>query len=239
MQLLIVEDDWDAREMLAELFRMQAWEVTAVPSTDRALAELRGGHFDVVISDENVQGRSGSAMLRHASEQGLLSNVGVLMYTAETTCLQVPCGVRVLRKPLGIGTLLAEVRAAVQGTSRAPGSGSRQRLKRVELVLYVTNSPSSGRALANMQRALEENGGARVHLEVHNLERHPRDDEAATDRVGVTPVLVKRRPGNPEQFHRELDCARSLAALIEDLEAQAPVSSQRSLEPPPPSSVAR
>lgn len=112
MRLLIVEDDRDGREMLTELFRMHAWQVTPVPTTAAAMVELRAGGFDVVISDENLEGASGSAMLREASKLGLLQNVGALMYTAAPGQLELPPGVRVLHKPMGITRLLDEVAAA-------------------------------------------------------------------------------------------------------------------------------
>ncbi len=112
MRLLIVEDDPDGREMLAELFRLHAWDVTAVATTEDGLHALRSGQFQVVISDENLGGESGSTMLRVASAEGLLCRVGALMYTAEPSRLDVPGGVRVLRKPLGICALLDEAASA-------------------------------------------------------------------------------------------------------------------------------
>ena len=118
MRLLIVEDDPDSREMLADLFRKHDWEVTAVPTTGAAMNELRTGCFDVVISDENLEGASGSSMLREASAEGLLRDVGALMYTAEPSPLEVPPGVRVLHKPLGITKLLASLDETVP-SSRA------------------------------------------------------------------------------------------------------------------------
>lgn len=123
MRLLIVEDDRDGREMLAELFRMHAWEVIAVPTTDAAMLELRSGGFDVVISDEDLEGHSGSCMLRDAGNQGLLENMGALMYTADPKDLDVPRGVRVLRKPLGVTQLLDEAKAV----AATPPSGERRR----------------------------------------------------------------------------------------------------------------
>ena len=152
MRLLIVEDDQDGREMLTELFRMNAWQVTPV----EAMVELRAGGFDVVISDEDLAGASGSAMLREASEAGLLRDVGALMYTAEPGDLELPPGVRVLKKPLGIAQLVNEVTAAL-----AP----------------------------------------------------------------ITPVLGKNCPGARESFLGNLDSARSLAALIHELESACPPSS--------------
>jgi DNA-binding response OmpR family regulator len=233
MRLLIVEDDPDGREMLAELFRTHEWIVTAVPSTEAALDELRAGGFEVVISDEDLEGRSGSGMLCEASEEGLLQNVGVLMYTADPSRLSVPPGVRVLRKPLGILRLLDEAKAMlpepadVADRQRVPSSGERRSHNAtVELVLYVTDSPSSLRALANMRRVLQQMQPARVKVVVHDLAKDPLDPAAVDDSVSFAPVLVKRKPGEAKQFVRDLDSTHSLARLIEDLVAQMPPSSR-------------
>jgi DNA-binding response OmpR family regulator len=111
MRLLLVEDDPDGREMLADLFRMHSWDVIAVRTTGAGMTELRAGGFDVIISDENLEGESGSRMLRAASDEGLLQRVGVMMYTAERGMLEVPEGARVLRKPVALATLLEEAQA--------------------------------------------------------------------------------------------------------------------------------
>ena len=159
MRLLIVEDDADGREMLAELFRMHAWDVTAVTTTEAAMVELREGGFDVVISDEDLEGRSGSSMLREASAAGLLHDIGTIMYTAEPRGLDVPVGCRVLRKPLAIASLLEEANALLPEpqaqATRPPDSGKRVR-QRVELTLYTTDSPSSQRAVRDLERVIEE-----------------------------------------------------------------------------------
>lgn len=129
MRMLIVEDDADGREILVELFRRHDWRVVAVATTDAALTELRNRRFDLVISDENLAGASGSEMLRTACGEGLLSKVTALMYTSEAAWLEVPRGVRVLHKPLTIGSLVDEVTRAVEAaaleavpSSRSPTS---------------------------------------------------------------------------------------------------------------------
>ena len=120
MRLLIVEDDPDGREMLSEVFRIRDWTVTAVTTTRAALSELRGGRYDLVISDEDLEGESGSTMLCEASNEGLLRDVGALMYTAEPDRLEVPPGVRVFRKPLRIAALIHAATAMAFGTSVRP-----------------------------------------------------------------------------------------------------------------------
>jgi len=104
---------------------MHAWNVTPVSDTHAAMVELRAGGFDVIISDEDLEGESGSAMIRDASREGLLEHVGALMYTAEPALLDVPHGVRVLQKPMGIARLIEEVIAAANDAASEPSSGKR------------------------------------------------------------------------------------------------------------------
>lgn len=243
MRLLIVEDDADGREILVELFRRHAWEVTAVPTTAAALTALRNGRFDVVVSDEDLCGSSGSAMLRDACAEGLLANVGALMYTSEPATLEVPPGVRILHKPLGITALLQEVQASVPEVARnAPPSSSTRTRKRgspIELVLYVTDSVSSRRALGNMKRVLEELRPSCVDVVVHDLERDPLDEVGAAEQLPFTPVLVKKHPGEEQHFAFDLESAQSLTALIRELEVQASATSPAPQAESPPSSKAR
>ncbi len=111
MRLLIVEDDPDGRELLAEIFRLHDWVVTATATRREGLEEIRKSSFDVIISDEDLEGESGSSMLRQAESEGLLSGVGALLYTASMGTFEVPTGVRVLRKPLATRELLDEAAA--------------------------------------------------------------------------------------------------------------------------------
>lgn len=142
MRLLIIEDDTDGREMLAELFRLREWDVTAVATIDGAISALRAFRFDVVISDEDIQGRSGSSMIRQALAQGLLRDVGLIMYTAEPSGVDVPPGVRVLRKPMGVTRLLDEARAVAVDTRDSVPS-SRARLRRRQSGIVVGGGPRS------------------------------------------------------------------------------------------------
>ena len=237
MRLLIVEDDPDGREMLAEVFRLRDWAVTAVPTTGAAMTELRAGGFDVVISDEDLHGQSGSSMLRQAAEEGLLRNVGALMYTAESRELHVPDGVRVLRKPLAIAAIVDEARATLpEDAPQAPSSTKRPRCKPVELVLYVTSSASSQRALRNLEQVLAKTHPARIRVLVRDLESEPIDPRHDDYRIN-TPVLVQMAPGPElEHFGADLESAQRLTALIEELDAQAREASQGAFGESPPSS---
>jgi len=101
-KILVVEDDPDTRDILVEFFSSHGYVVTAVASAEAGLEELQGKCTDIVLSDNQLDGEhSGSWMLRRAFEQGLLQQVGAVMYTADRHP-RVPCTVRVLRKPTAL-----------------------------------------------------------------------------------------------------------------------------------------
>jgi DNA-binding NtrC family response regulator len=157
--MLIVEDDTDGREILSELFRRHDWRVVAVATTDAALTELRERTFDLVISDEDLDGASGSAMLRTAAVEGLLADVCALMYTSQAEWLEVPDGVRVLHKPLAIGSLVDAVRSAVAAAAleEAPSS-----TPHATDALPISSRAGGVRSSARRPRAPPAEGRARL-----------------------------------------------------------------------------
>jgi signal transduction histidine kinase len=80
LRILIVEDDPDAREFLAELLRRRGVHVTETISVGDALAALRGGQYDIVISDIGLPGRDGYALIQDLRAGG--SHVPVIAITA-------------------------------------------------------------------------------------------------------------------------------------------------------------
>jgi CheY-like chemotaxis protein len=64
-KLLIVEDDADGRDALAELFRLQGFEVASAADGEATLARLRSARFDVVVMDLGLpNGGSGLGLIR-------------------------------------------------------------------------------------------------------------------------------------------------------------------------------
>jgi signal transduction histidine kinase/ActR/RegA family two-component response regulator len=64
MRILIVEDDHDAREMVAYLLRQRHAEVTVATSVEEALGELDACVPDVLLSDIEMPGRDGYELIR-------------------------------------------------------------------------------------------------------------------------------------------------------------------------------
>jgi DNA-binding NtrC family response regulator len=98
--ILIVEDDDDMRELLADHFARHGYAVTTVATAESGLERLATGAYGVVLSDNQLSGggESGAWMFRQADAAGLLSNVGALMYTGDRKP-DVPEHVGVVQKP--------------------------------------------------------------------------------------------------------------------------------------------
>src|SRR5215831_5933361 len=63
-RLLIVDDEAEVRGVLNDLL-CDTYECTEVPSAEAALDQLRGGEFQLVISDITMSGMSGLEMIPH------------------------------------------------------------------------------------------------------------------------------------------------------------------------------
>ena len=64
-KILIVEDQPDAAQMLAEHFRKNYdCEVTTVGSVDEAEAQLRSQNFEVIVSDYEMPSRDGAELAK-------------------------------------------------------------------------------------------------------------------------------------------------------------------------------
>jgi DNA-binding NtrC family response regulator len=83
IKLLIVDDDDDLREDLAQLFRKQGKEVTAAVSGEDALNKAAHARFDVALLDLHLPGIRGIDLLAKLKEQQ--PELEVLMLTAHSS----------------------------------------------------------------------------------------------------------------------------------------------------------
>src|ERR1051326_6514819 len=65
-KLLIVEDDPDGRDALAEIFRLEGFAVGSGADGDTALARLRSARFDVVVMDLGLPDEASGLNVIHA-----------------------------------------------------------------------------------------------------------------------------------------------------------------------------
>ncbi|HEV2454596.1 MAG TPA: sigma-54 dependent transcriptional regulator [Verrucomicrobiae bacterium] len=115
-RILIVDDDPGQRSLLNSFLKSQQFETTTAESGEKALELLRGGKFDMMISDVRMPGLSGLETLRRARKEHV--TLPVLLVTAFTDVRDAVAAMRdgavnYLAKPIDLDELLASVRNAV------------------------------------------------------------------------------------------------------------------------------
>ena len=80
--VLIVEDEDSIRESLAELFAVAGVIVSTAADTTAALSALRGGEFDVVVTDLRLAGKYDGGLQVMAAAAMLSPDAAVIVLTA-------------------------------------------------------------------------------------------------------------------------------------------------------------
>lgn len=115
-RILLVEDDEQLRSALSRMLAAR-FHLTAVESGEDAVKAVRDGRFDVVLSDVNMPGMDGVALLRNIREHAL--DVPVILMTG-APALEVAVralehgALRYLFKPLNIAELRKALDSAVE-----------------------------------------------------------------------------------------------------------------------------
>src|SRR5437588_8179371 len=114
-RILIVDDDAGQRSLLDSFLRSQGFDTVPVSSGEQALETLRGGEFNMMISDVRMPGISGLETLRRARQEHAV--LPVLLVTAyadirEAVGAMRDGAVNYLAKPIDLDELLASVRQA-------------------------------------------------------------------------------------------------------------------------------
>src|SRR5882762_8573838 len=122
-RVLIVDDDPGQRSLLDSFLKSQGFDTVPVPSGERALEVLRGGNFNMMISDVRMPGISGLETLRRARQEHTV--LPVLLVTAyadirEAVGAMRDGAVNYLAKPIDLDELLATVRQATGMSKTAP-----------------------------------------------------------------------------------------------------------------------
>ncbi len=106
--LLVVDDDRQIRDTLAELLAEDGYHVVTAEHGARALERMRDGHVCMVLLDLMTPNRSGWSVLAELLGDPQLPRVPVGVISAMVT--ETPLGtVGVLHKPLDLDRLLALV----------------------------------------------------------------------------------------------------------------------------------
>jgi CheY-like chemotaxis protein len=218
-RILLVEDDEDTRQLLAVALEAQAYEVTQAADAEAGLEALGAAPFDLILTDYDLPGKTGAAMLREANALRLVDGAATLVVTAHPD----PEGVEdstLIRKPLDLEKFLLKIRRIFESlsvsTARAAGPASSPEAADtfdVELTLYISpTSPPSMKARRNMERLIADFPAARIGFEVLDLSREPARGES--DNVVFTPTLVKRRPEPRAWFLGDLSDRRVVVDIL-------------------------
>ena len=81
-KILLVEDNVDSRDLLAKLLSMNGYEVTSVPDGERGYAAALEQPPDLIITDINMPGMDGIALLKKVRGEGQLNRTAVFVITA-------------------------------------------------------------------------------------------------------------------------------------------------------------
>jgi len=82
-KVLIVDDEEAARLMLAEILRLEGYDIAAVSNGEAALESLRREVYDVMVLDLKMVGMSGMEVMRKAID--ITPDLSVIVITAHST----------------------------------------------------------------------------------------------------------------------------------------------------------
>ena len=111
-KVLLVEDDPDSRELLAELLEPE-FEVETAADGNAGLERFREDHPDVVVTDESLPGMRGTALAREV--KALEPNARVVLVSGYGHVAGSESCDRVLKKPIEPDTLAAAIHELTDG----------------------------------------------------------------------------------------------------------------------------
>jgi CheY-like chemotaxis protein len=106
--ILVVDDDDDIREMIAEALVLNGYRVSTAPNGTVALEQARAHRLDLIILDLMMPVMNGWQFLEAQREDPDLATIPVVVVTA-TLDAQVESASMLLRKPFDLDTLLTIV----------------------------------------------------------------------------------------------------------------------------------
>jgi two-component system phosphate regulon response regulator OmpR len=126
-RILIVEDDQDMADMIADLVQSEGWTGLVVPDAPSAFAVLeQDGKMDIALIDHNLPGLSGRALAQRIRDAGTHhSGMGIIMVTAAGTAADRVLGLQTAAddyvvKPFEPVELAARIRALLRRMGSAP-----------------------------------------------------------------------------------------------------------------------
>ena len=192
MKILLVEDNLELAQSLAELLRQHAFVVDHVDRGDAADQLLSQSHYDLLLLDLNLPQLSGKALLRRLRERG--DSLPVIVLTASDSldqkvlCLEIGAD-DYLVKPVEVRELLARMQAIAR--RQMPGRDNQVRCGNLQLDLRTRLFSVAGEELAlpprerSMLEALMlQNGSALSKQRLMDV-IYGMDEEASADAVDL------------------------------------------------------
>lgn len=153
LRVLVVDDDADARALLAGFLGAEGLEVTTADCGEAALAVLAHDHPDLILLDAMMPGLDGFETCRRIKARPEAAHVPVIFMTGLSDPDHVVAGfaaggVDYVTKPLSLAVLAARIRVHVANGRTTRGAmsvvdGARERL--------ITTDPAGGILLASPQ----------------------------------------------------------------------------------------
>ncbi len=122
IKLLLVEDEADIREPLAQYLSRNGCKVAAVENAARAREAIAASHVDIVVSDIMMPGEDGISLCRHIQET---AGVPVIFLTARAEEVDRIVGIEIgaddyIVKPFNPRELLARINAVMRRVNALP-----------------------------------------------------------------------------------------------------------------------
>lgn len=120
-RVLVVDDDGNVREMLADLLEIWGYEVDVAVDGTEGVTRFGREPYDLVLTDFRMPGASGLELVEAVRQAD--PTVGIIMLTASIEDLEDQrrrFGFALLRKPLQIGDLRAAVTHALGPGAATP-----------------------------------------------------------------------------------------------------------------------
>jgi len=117
--VMIIEDEPDAAEMLAEMMRVNGYRVLKMFSSAPAIPMISQEKPDVIILDVMMPDISGLEVLRYMRREPALASIPVIIVSAKTMPVDIKNGLEAgatmyLTKPVGFHDLVQAVEKVVQ-----------------------------------------------------------------------------------------------------------------------------
>jgi len=114
MKVLVVDDQQSMRGLARQcLTRIGVRHVEMVPSAEEAMGALERAKFDLIISDLNMEGMSGTDLLKKVREHPVLQKMPFLLATSE--CYRPTEGLDEISGFVAKPFSVADLKTAIQG----------------------------------------------------------------------------------------------------------------------------